>query len=166
MSNILKQAYGNPDTVTPELVQAILRPGFTANAPRVFLDFISYSAGPLPEEQLRILSSQEYSHSGKPRIPVSILWGEKDPWEPVSAGRIYAVRQLAPTSRCTFTAVRCVRQRCVRHHRARGGLSRSGGLHCRAHKSVSGRRSHAKAGGCQQCLDQSRAPSALGVGFV
>lgn len=56
----------------------------------MFLDFISYSAGPLPEEQLEILSSKEYSTpDGVPKIPVSILWGDKDPWEPVSVGKVY-----------------------------------------------------------------------------
>jgi pimeloyl-ACP methyl ester carboxylesterase len=72
------------------ILQAILNPGKTENAPRVFLDFISYSAGPLPEEQLEILSSSEYLTSeGTPKIPVSILWGDKDPWEPVAEGRCY-----------------------------------------------------------------------------
>lgn len=44
----------------------------------MFLDFISYSGGPLPEELL-------------PRVscPVSILWGEADPWEPIAKGRAY-----------------------------------------------------------------------------
>jgi len=88
--NILKQCYGNPDTVTPELVQAILKPGMTENAPRVFLDFISYSAGPLPEEQLHVLSSEEFMRDGKAKVPVSILWGDKDPWEPLEEGRKYA----------------------------------------------------------------------------
>ena len=45
----------------------------------VFLDFISYSGGPLPEELLPQMSS-----------PVSILWGEADPWEPIELGRAYA----------------------------------------------------------------------------
>ena len=42
----------------------------------MFLDFISYSDGPLPDELLEAT-----------RCPVSILWGEKDPWEPIAAGR-------------------------------------------------------------------------------
>ena len=48
-------------------------------AVEVFLDFISYSGGPLPEELLPQISS-----------PVSILWGEADPWEPIELGRAYA----------------------------------------------------------------------------
>jgi pimeloyl-ACP methyl ester carboxylesterase len=42
----------------------------------VFLDFISYSGGPLPEDLLARMTA-----------PVSILWGAADPWEPCSQGR-------------------------------------------------------------------------------
>mmetsp|Transcript_16101 Transcript_16101/g.40558 ORF Transcript_16101/g.40558 Transcript_16101/m.40558 type:complete len:421 (-) Transcript_16101:101-1363(-) len=88
--SVLQQAYGDESTVTDELVAAILDPGKTDNAPRVFLDFISYSAGPLPEEQLEVLSSGEFRGADdKPSIPVGILWGDKDPWEPVETGRVY-----------------------------------------------------------------------------
>ncbi len=52
----------------------LLQPG----AVDVFLDFISYSGGPLPEELLPQVS-----------CPVSILWGELDPWEPIEKGRAY-----------------------------------------------------------------------------
>ena len=45
----------------------------------MFLDFISYSGGPLPEELLP-----------QTKQPVRILWGEKDPWEPINLGRAYA----------------------------------------------------------------------------
>lgn len=38
----------------------------------MFLDFISYSGGPLPEEQLAAVPDG---------VPVSILWGADDPWE-------------------------------------------------------------------------------------
>lgn len=52
----------------------VLQPG----AAEVFLDFISYSGGPLPEELLPLTT-----------CPVSILWGEADPWEPIDMGRAY-----------------------------------------------------------------------------
>lgn len=42
----------------------------------MFLDFISYSDGPLPDDLLAACTK-----------PVSILWGEKDPWEPIADGR-------------------------------------------------------------------------------
>ena len=69
MKNALSQAYHNKDKVTDELVDAILKPGLEEGAPEVFLDFISYSGGPLPEELLPQVTA-----------PVFIGWGEKDPW--------------------------------------------------------------------------------------
>lgn len=48
-------------------------------APQVFLDFISYSGGPLPEDLLPLLDRE--------KCPVLIAWGEKDPWEPMNEGR-------------------------------------------------------------------------------
>lgn len=66
MRNILREAYGRKDAVTDELVQKILAPGLLPGAVDVFLDFISYSGGPLPEELL-----------DRTTVPVSILWGEK-----------------------------------------------------------------------------------------
>jgi len=78
--NILKEAYGDSSQVTDELVEAILTPGLRDGAAEVFLDFISYSGGPLPEELLP-----------KCEVPVRMLWGDKDPWENIDQGRkLYA----------------------------------------------------------------------------
>ena len=78
--NILREAYGDPDAVTDELVECILKPGLQPGAAEVFLDFISYSGGPLPEELLPIVPES---------VPVRILWGQADPWEVVKEGRAY-----------------------------------------------------------------------------
>lgn len=78
VENILKQAYFDPETVTPEVVQKILRPGLQEGASKVFLDFISYSTGPLPETLLPHVE-----------CPVWIIWGSEDPWEPVREARQY-----------------------------------------------------------------------------
>ena len=80
VKNILCEAYGDSAQVTDELVEAILSPGLREGAAEVFLDFISYSGGPLPEELL-------------PRcdVPVRMFWGDKDPWENIDQGRkLYA----------------------------------------------------------------------------
>ncbi|XP_062082202.1 pheophytinase, chloroplastic [Humulus lupulus] len=76
--NILSQCYHDTSQVTDELVQSILLPGLEPGARDVFLEFICYSGGPLPEELL-------------PRVkcPVLIGWGDKDPWEPIELGRAY-----------------------------------------------------------------------------
>eukprot|EP01036_Dinobryon_divergens_P031802 gene31802-41273_t len=81
LRNILNQAYArNPDLgvrgVDDETVELLLRPGLDPRAVHVFLDFISYSGGPLPEELLPVVS-----------CPVRVLWGEFDPWEPLEMGQ-------------------------------------------------------------------------------
>ena len=81
VKNVLKEAYGDPDTVTDELVECILKPGLQQGAAEVFLDFISYSGGPLPEDLLPQIEGTE--------VPVRILWGRVDPWEVVTEGRKY-----------------------------------------------------------------------------
>ncbi len=46
------QCYHDVSAVTDELVEKILQPGLQPGAADVFLDFICYSSGPLPEEML------------------------------------------------------------------------------------------------------------------
>lgn len=70
--NMLLQAYGNPDTVTSELVDLIIAPTRERGAADAFLAFIHYSHGPLPEDLLPHIT-----------CPVLIIWGAADPWEPV-----------------------------------------------------------------------------------
>ncbi|XP_022886209.1 pheophytinase, chloroplastic [Olea europaea var. sylvestris] len=77
--NILCQCYNDTSQVTDELVDIILRPGLEPGAADVFLEFICYSGGPLPEELLPQV-----------KCPVLVAWGEKDPWEPIDLGRAYA----------------------------------------------------------------------------
>ncbi len=85
VSKILKEAYGDPAAVDGELVAAILGPGLEPGAARVFLDFISMSGGPLPEALLSRLKT----------TPVSVLWGERDPWEKLEWGRELAAQAAA-----------------------------------------------------------------------
>lgn len=72
------QCYHDTSQVTEELVQKILNPGLEPGAAEVFLEFICYSDGPLPEELLPQV-----------KCPVLIAWGDKDPWEPIELGRNY-----------------------------------------------------------------------------
>lgn len=76
VKTILQQCYGDKSTVTDELVDYVLKPGLSPGAARVFLEFLSYSSGPLPEEQF-----------AKVKVPVAVLWGAADPWEKVEWGR-------------------------------------------------------------------------------
>ena len=87
--NILQQCYANPNAVTDELVDVILKPGLQPGAADVFLDFISYSGGPTPEALMRDV-----------QVPVSVVWGAEDPWEKVEWGRAFKVRMCEQQERC------------------------------------------------------------------
>ncbi|UBF25909.1 alpha/beta fold hydrolase [Kovacikia minuta CCNUW1] len=86
---ILLKAYANAETVTDELVDLLMAPAKDIGAAEVFLAFTGYSQGPLPEDLLEVLP-----------CPAIILWGEKDPWEPITLGREFAkfpqVQQFIP----------------------------------------------------------------------
>ena len=105
---VLRSCYGQSEAVTDELVAALLAPARLRGAPAAFLDCISNSSGPLPEEQLQVgtlgwksgskITQQlcpRPPHSSPPpptpaqavQVPVGIVWGEADPWEPVELGR-------------------------------------------------------------------------------
>ncbi|TYG38905.1 hypothetical protein ES288_D13G261700v1 [Gossypium darwinii] len=72
------QCYHGTSQVTEELVQIILHLGLGPGAVDVFLEFICYSDGLLPEELLLQV-----------KCPVLIAWGDKDPWESIKLGRVY-----------------------------------------------------------------------------
>lgn len=74
--NVLKQAYGRKDAVNDELVEILLAPGRDPGAADVFLAFVRYSQGPLPEDLLPLL-----------QCPALFIWGADDPWEPLELGR-------------------------------------------------------------------------------
>ncbi|KPQ35574.1 MAG: putative hydrolases or acyltransferases (alpha/beta hydrolase superfamily) [Phormidesmis priestleyi Ana] len=79
VKRILRQAYGRQEEVTDELVSLLLEPAFDEGAIDVFLAFIRYSQGPIPEDLLPQLA-----------CPTLILWGTEDPWEPIELARAYA----------------------------------------------------------------------------
>lgn len=57
------QCYHDTSQVTGELVQSILLPGLEPGAVDVFLEFICYSGGPLPEELLpQVKVCLQFSH--------------------------------------------------------------------------------------------------------
>ena len=73
---ILLQAYGRQEAVTEDLINALLEPAAEPGAADVFLAFVRYSQGPLPEDLLPQLA-----------CPALMLWGADDPWEPIDLGR-------------------------------------------------------------------------------
>ena len=89
VKQILAEPYFDAATVTDELVDVLLTPLLTPGAADVVFDTLSYSAGPLPEQLL-----QDARLRG---TPVTVVYGEKDPWTP--APRVDALARYAPVER-------------------------------------------------------------------
>ncbi|KAL7551833.1 hypothetical protein ACHAWF_015033 [Thalassiosira exigua] len=75
VAQILKEPYAVADAIDDELVEALLTPLLTPGADDVVFDTLSYSAGPLPEQQL---ASPAFPRDK----PVWVLYGREDPWTP------------------------------------------------------------------------------------
>jgi pimeloyl-ACP methyl ester carboxylesterase len=76
---ILLQAYAHPEAVTDELIDILMAPAADPGAADVFLAFTKYSQGPLPADLLEALPCKAI-----------LLWGDRDPWEPIALGREFA----------------------------------------------------------------------------
>jgi pimeloyl-ACP methyl ester carboxylesterase len=76
VKQILSQAYFHKEAVTDELVEILIKPSQNPNAVDVFMAFVRYSQGPRPEDLLAILPCDAI-----------VLWGDRDPWEPIALGR-------------------------------------------------------------------------------
>ena len=75
VQQILMEPYAIQSQVDDELVNVLLTPLLTKGASDVVFDTLSYSAGPLPEQQL--------ADPNFPKdCPVWICYGTKDPWTP------------------------------------------------------------------------------------
>lgn len=89
VKKILLQAYCRSEAVTDELIDMIMTPAQDRGAADVFLAFTRYSSGPIAEDLLPMLT-----------CPTIILWGMKDPWEPIELARELAqfptVEQFIP----------------------------------------------------------------------
>ena len=78
------EPYAIKEAIDDELVDVLLTPLLTPGASDVVFDTLSYSAGPLPEQQLREESFPTDKDSNSGGVPVWICYGSKDPWTPPS----------------------------------------------------------------------------------
>ncbi|MFN9175261.1 MAG: alpha/beta fold hydrolase [Synechocystis sp.] len=77
----LYQVYGDRQAVTDELVEMLYQPSCHPNAAQVFASILTAPAGLPPQTLL-----EQVQH------PLLVLWGEKDPWTPISASGLYQQR--------------------------------------------------------------------------
>ncbi|MFP4297247.1 MAG: alpha/beta fold hydrolase [Spirulinaceae cyanobacterium] len=80
LRSTLKQVYRDRTAVTDELVDLIYQPSCDPNAQKVFASILTAPPGPKPEELLPQVN-----------CPLLILWGEEDPWTPISGAKIYQI---------------------------------------------------------------------------
>lgn len=81
----LYQVYCDRNAVTDELVEMLYQPSCDPGAQKVFASVLTAPAGTTPDELLGNLDR-----------PLLVLWGEKDPWTPVTGATIY--QDLARTN--------------------------------------------------------------------
>jgi pimeloyl-ACP methyl ester carboxylesterase len=74
----LKQVYRNPAAITDELVELLYRPSCDPGAQKVFASILTASPGPSPDQLLPEIHQ-----------PLLVLWGEADPWTPITGAKIY-----------------------------------------------------------------------------
>ena len=87
--NVLKQAYPSRSNINDELIDLLLQPTQRDGAAEAFRGFINMFDDYLAPELMQELS-----------IPVDLIWGEKDPWEPLAEAQrwkesISCVRSLS-----------------------------------------------------------------------
>ncbi|MBW4544936.1 MAG: alpha/beta fold hydrolase [Symplocastrum torsivum CPER-KK1] len=74
----LAQVYRDREAVTEELVDLLYTPSCDPGAQRVFASVLTAPPGPSPVELLP-----------KVQHPLLVVWGEDDPWTPISGAAIY-----------------------------------------------------------------------------
>lgn len=74
----LYQVYRDRAAVTDELVEMLYEPSSHPGAQQVFASVLTAPAGPLPKDLLQRLQR-----------PLLVLWGENDPWTPISGAKVY-----------------------------------------------------------------------------
>ena len=107
---ILKEPYAVEEAVDDELVNVLLTPLLTPGASDVVFDTLSYSSGPLPEQQLREKAFQVVEQKDKKErqeMPVWICYGSEDPWTPAArveslegVGSVERVIELSGVGHC------------------------------------------------------------------
>jgi len=76
--NTLHQVYGNKQAITDELVELLYNPSNDIGAQQVFASILTAPPGPQPSELLPQIQQ-----------PLLIIWGETDPWTPITGAKIY-----------------------------------------------------------------------------
>jgi pimeloyl-ACP methyl ester carboxylesterase len=94
LRSTLKQVYCDHNAVTDELVELIYQPSCDPGAQKVFASILTAPPGPKPCELLPDIQQ-----------PLLILWGEADPWTPISGATLYQELAHDQPQRVMFQAI-------------------------------------------------------------
>ncbi len=88
----LSQVYRNREAITDDLVDMLYAPSCDEGAQKVFASVLTAPPGPTPAELLPHV-----------QVPLLVLWGEADPWTPISGAKLY--QQTAASQPLTFMPI-------------------------------------------------------------
>ncbi|MEM9541942.1 MAG: alpha/beta fold hydrolase [Cyanobacteria bacterium P01_E01_bin.42] len=80
----LTQVYRDRAAITDELVELLYRPACDPGARDVFASVVTAPPGPRPQDLLPCV-----------QCPLLVLWGDADPWTPITGAKIYQERAEA-----------------------------------------------------------------------
>lgn len=90
----LKQVYYDHSAVTDELVDIIYTPSCDPGAQKVFASILTAPPGPRPEDLLPNVEQ-----------PLLVLWGEADPWTPITGSMLYQTLATQQPDRVQFQSI-------------------------------------------------------------
>ena len=79
--SVLKQAYPSGENIDSDLIDLLYRPTKREGAAEAFRGFINLFDDHLAPQLMENL-----------KVPVDLIWGEKDPWEPIGEAQLWAER--------------------------------------------------------------------------
>ena len=77
--SVLKQAYPSGENIDSDLIDLLYRPTKREGAAEAFRGFINLFDDHLAPQLMENL-----------KVPVDLIWGEKDPWEPIAEAQLWA----------------------------------------------------------------------------
>jgi pimeloyl-ACP methyl ester carboxylesterase len=94
LKQTLKQVYCDRTAITDELVDILYQPSCDPGAQKVFASILTAPPGPRPEELLPHVTQ-----------PLLVLWGEADPWTPISGSKLYQTLAEKSPEQFQFVAI-------------------------------------------------------------
>lgn len=90
----LQQVYHDRTAVTDELIELIYQPSCDPGAQKVFAAILTAPPGPRPQDLLPQVTQ-----------PLLVLWGEADPWTPISGAKLYQDLAAQFSDRVKFSSI-------------------------------------------------------------